>query len=44
MPDKVGIKAQVCELHPLLSKKAMENELLREAVSRAAQLKNSCSA
>ncbi len=31
-----ALEAQVRELHRLLGKKAMENELLREAVSRAA--------
>ena len=31
-----ALEAQVSELHRLLGKKAMENELLREAVSRAA--------
>jgi transposase InsO family protein len=31
-----ALEAQVRELHQLLGKKAMENELLREAVSRAA--------
>jgi transposase-like protein len=34
-----ALEAQVRELHRLLGKKAMENELLREAVSRAAGLK-----
>ena len=31
-----ALEAQVRELHRLLGKKAMENELLREAVARAA--------
>jgi transposase len=31
-----ALEAQVRELHRLLGKKAVENELLREAVSRAA--------
>ena len=31
-----ALEQQVRELHRLLGKKAMENELLREAVSRAA--------
>src|SRR5690606_27852133 len=31
-----ALEVQVRELHRLLGKKAMENELLREAVSRAA--------
>ena len=34
--DYRALAAQVRELHRLLGKKAMENELLREAVSRAA--------
>ena len=34
--DYRALEAQVRELHRLLGKKAMENELLREAVSRAA--------
>jgi transposase len=35
-----ALEAQVRELHRLLGKKAMENDLLREAVSRAAGPKN----
>lgn len=34
--DYRALEAQVRELHRLLGKKAMKNELLREAVSRAA--------
>ena len=34
-----ALEAQIRELHRLLGKKAMENELLREAVSRAADPK-----
>ena len=39
-----AMEAQVRELQRLLGKKAMENELLREAVSRAAGPKNVWSA
>ena len=37
--DYRALEAQMRELHRLLGKKAMENELLREAVSPAAGLK-----
>ena len=39
-----ALEAQVRELHRLLGKKAMENDLLREAMSRAAGPKNCCCA
>jgi transposase len=39
-----ALEAQVRELHRPLGKKAMEDELLREAVSRAAGPTNSCCA
>ena len=39
-----ALKKQVRELHRLLGKKSMENELLREAVSRTAGQKNCCCA
>jgi len=39
-----ALEAQVRELHRLLGKNAMKNELLREAVSRAAGSKNCCCA
>jgi transposase len=42
--DYRALEAQVRELQRLLGKKAMENELLREAVSRAAGPKNCCCA
>lgn len=39
-----ALEAQVRELQRLRGKKTMENELLREAVSRAAGPKNGCCA
>jgi transposase len=42
--DYRALEAQVRELQRLLGKKTMENELLREAVSRAAGPKKSCCA
>ena len=42
--EYLALEAQVRELQRLLGKKAMENELLREAVSRAAGPKNCCCA
>ena len=42
--DYRAMEAQVRELQRLLGKKTMENELLREAVSRAAAQKNGCCA
>ena len=39
-----ALRSQVCKLQRLLGKKTMKNEVLREAVTRAAGSKNCCSA